>query len=207
MYEIPNIHFYFEQPPPLCVHTHSPIFSLFVLLLSFKNSCPYCSFTLIRKDNCKESLAGEIQQLYLLAPMFKRLPDAQLGPFTSGTYFTWWCRERSCRTDQRNSRRTEFVICIQNTLGCIETPFGRDLVLIYALVRRLRENLIKLKRISFGKFERSFYVFPLNLLPRYVLKIGVCIGAWNTWDLFNNGENERNFFRSIFLECKPAEPE
>lgn len=79
--------------------------------------------------------------------------------------------------DQRNSRRTEFVICIQNTLGCIETLFGQDLVLIYALVRRLRENLIKLKRISSGKFERSFYVFPLNLLPRYVLKIGVCIGA------------------------------
>lgn len=79
--------------------------------------------------------------------------------------------------DQRNSRRTEFVICIQNTLGCIETLFGQDLVLIYALVRRLRENLIKLKRISSGKFERSFYVFLLNLLPRYVLKIGVCIGA------------------------------
>lgn len=74
MYEIPNIQFHFEQPPPLCVNTRFPIFNLFVLLFNFKNSCPYYSFTLIRKYNCKESLAGEVQQLYLLSTNVQTTP-------------------------------------------------------------------------------------------------------------------------------------
>lgn len=44
----------------------------------------------------------------------------------------------------------------------------------YVLTRRHREKQCQIKKKNlFGKFKLCLYPFPLNLLPRYALKIGM----------------------------------